>query len=282
MLKRCALFLVALVGLALLIRFMMDAGGSDGWYGLKPLFIPLAILYLNAFNSPATAILLCVAMVVVGMALQVYYWRWRIAPTIASLRMAIDELQGVHGEPGSAAVLEGIDGVMSRFGLVSRSWALYRASLIKGEDGRMRSPVPPSRYFDIKALELSGLRLRIYFELPNDFVGIGLVFTFLGLVAGLYFASKSMLSADLGDARTALVMLLHAATFKFLTSITGICLSLLISWLQRVLLDRLDEQLDELQYLLEEKLPLAGGAISIASSQAPRARTAPTLRRVEN
>ncbi len=86
----------------------------------------------------------------------------------------------------------------------------------------MAARFSPSRYFDIKSLQLAGLRLRMFLGLPNDFVGIGLVFTFLGLVAGLYFASQSMMSPDIGAARDALVLLLHAATFKFLTSITGI------------------------------------------------------------
>jgi hypothetical protein len=67
-----------------------------------------------------------------------------------------------------------------------------------------------------------------------------------------------MLSADLADARAALTMLLHAATFKFLTSITGIGISMLMGGAQRIILDQIQARLAELQILIEEMIPLRG------------------------
>ena len=70
--------------------------------------------------------------------------------------------------------------------------------------------------------------------LPNYFVGLGLVLTFLGLIAGLYFASRGMRTADMIEARAALVHLLNSATFKFLTSVAGISMSLIVSLTFRI------------------------------------------------
>jgi hypothetical protein len=126
----------------------------------------------------------------------------------------------------------------------------------------------PDLYLNARSLERAGIRLRFLQGLANDFVGIGLVFTFLGLVAGLYFASRGMLAADLGSARTALVQLLHASTFKFLTSITGIAMSLLSSWAHRLLVNRLYAQLDEVTTLVEENLPPVINAALVSAPEA--------------
>jgi hypothetical protein len=157
---------------------------------------------------------------------------------------------------------------------VSQSWLLYKATIIS-QGGHLGSQFQPAVYFNLRMLEQAGVRLRWFMSVPNDFVGLGLVFTFLGLVAGLYFASRSMMSADLKTARDALVQLLHAATFKFLTSITGIGMSLLISTIQRIMLDRLDARLSELQYALEALLPLAHIAGPAVSTMAAPTKVGP-------
>jgi hypothetical protein len=254
MVRRYILLGLLLVGIPLLIR-IFGSSASD-WESARAVYVPVARLYLFVFNSEITAVYLCLGMVVLGLGLLGYYWWQRISPAIRDLRSVTAQLQMIDGKLTGDAALFAIDNVMSRFTLVSKSWALYRATLIP-QGGRVVSQFQPALYFNMKMLEQSGVRLRSFMSLPNDFVGIGIVFTFLGLVAGLYFASRSMMSADLKTARDALVQLLHAATFKFLTSITGIGMSLLISLMQRMMLDRLEATLSELQYALEAILPLA-------------------------
>jgi hypothetical protein len=209
-------------------------------------------------------------MVVIGIGLLLYYARWKIGPVRHELGELADKLSNIREDVASEAALRRIDGSIRGESVMAKSWAIYRATLVKGEDGRISAQFPPKQYFDMGALELSGLHLRLFFGLPNDFVGIGLVFTFLGLVAGLYFASQSMMSSDIGAARDALVLLLHAATFKFLTSITGIGLSLALSWSQRIIVDRLHYALNDVQYQMERLLPLSA-APPIGSAAVPAA-----------
>lgn len=251
--KRTVTFLVVVWIFGFLARSLHHSGGTDGGW-LKAMLVPVATLYLDLFNSPSTALFLCAGMAVLAVALFLYYYLGRIAPALGELDAIAADIRRIPARPGDAGKAAALDAAMVKHPLMARAWKLYHATL--DDDGtRVSSPFPPSRYLNMRALEHAGLRLRFFLGLPNDFVGLGLIFTFLGLVAGLYFASKSMLSANLADARNALTMLLHAATFKFLTSITGIGISMVMAGAQRVLLDRLQSGLDELQYLVEERIP---------------------------
>jgi hypothetical protein len=254
MIRRYAVLGVLLVAGPLLIRLF--SASVDDLLGFRAVFVPVARLYLYIFNSEMTAVYLCLGMVMFGLGIVAYFWWQRIAPAVRDLRTVTAQLQSIDSKMSGEAKLAAIDAAISPFKLLSNSWSLYRATLIS-QDDRVASQFQPVVYFNLRMLEHAGVRLRSFLSLPNDFVGLGLVFTFLGLVAGLYFASRSMMSADLKTARDALVQLLHAATFKFLTSITGIGMSLLISLVQRMMLDRLDSRLSELQYALEALLPLA-------------------------
>ena len=254
--------IVGIAALAVLMRLGATTQ-LDAWPQVKALLIPFAQVYLDIFNSPATAILLCLAMVVAATALFLYFWRRRLAPARRDLRITASRLHALT-DTRPADLLARLDEIMGASPNLARGWTLYRRTLVRGPDGAYVSRVRPQAYFSMHALERD-LRLRVYFGLPNDFVGIGLVFTFMGLVAGIYFASRSMMSTDLAASRQALVQLLHAATFKFMTSITGIGLSLLLSWSQRALLEDIQSELMEIQFLLEQALPASAAVAGTAA-----------------
>jgi hypothetical protein len=250
--------------------------GKDS--AMKALLVPVARVFVDTFNSSTTAVLLSLAMVVAGVLILVYFWIARFAPAQRSLRAVVLELQRIEA-PVNAERLGRIDAIMARYDIVARGWALFRTTLTTRPDGLVVARMPPDRYFDMSVLERAGLRLRVFLGLPNDFVGLGLVFTFLGLVAGLYFASRSMMSTDLAAARDGLVMLLHAATFKFMTSIAGIGVSILLSWGQRILLGNIESELAEIRFLLEERLPYMEG-IPHTTAEPAAQPVAPMLRPV--
>lgn len=271
--RRIALLTFGLIAAILLLRGMIGAEGL--WEAMKPALVPVVAVYLDVFNSPATAILLCLLMIVAAVALFTGYYLQLVAPALNDLAVLATQLRNVERRPGDEAMLGQIERAMSRYPRFARAWQLYRATLVSGADGRWVSRVPPAQYFNMRMLENSGMRLRFFLGLPNDFVGLGLVFTFLGLVAGLYFASRSMMSADLAEARAALIQLLHAATFKFLTSIVGISISIVMAAAQRVMMERVQANLDEVQMLLEEALPLSPHAQGTGGAHQPK--SAPTL-----
>jgi len=66
-------------------------------------------------------------------------------------------------------------------------------------------------------------------SLPAYFTSVGLILTFIGLVVALYFASKGFRTGDMTEARAAIVQLLNAASFKFLTSVSALISALIVS-----------------------------------------------------
>lgn len=270
--QRYILLAFALIAGALLLSTTMSGGG--GWDAVKPLLVPIATVFVNMFNSPATALALCLLMVVAAVGLYASYTIGRVAPARRDLNLLRSELAAVSAPVGSEAVLSQIERAMMRHSRFQNAWRLFAVTLVPGGDGVTRSQFPPSRYFNMLMLENEGMRIRFFLGLPNDFVGLGLVFTFLGLVAGLYFASRSMMSEDLAVARVALTQLLHAATFKFLTSIVGISISLVMSAAQRLTLERLQLALDDIQFRIEAKLPPVLSAAAWHSTAQPERQAA--------
>jgi len=100
----------------------------------------------------------------------------------------------------------------------------------------------------------AGINLRFYTAVPNYLVGLGLLFTFAGLVAALYFASAGVAAPSIQEAQGALRHLLAAATFKFVTSIAGLGASIVYSSREKAQLYRFGHRLDTLCTALEQRL----------------------------
>jgi ABC-type transporter Mla subunit MlaD len=98
------------------------------------------------------------------------------------------------------------------------------------------------------------LHLRFFQAVPNYFVGTGLILTFVGLAAALFFATQGLNQADPALARQGLEKMLGAATFKFLTSIAGIVSSICIAFTYRFVSSGLEKKFDILCDRLESRL----------------------------
>ena len=93
-------------------------------------------------------------------------------------------------------------------------------------------------------------------HLPNYFVGVGLLLTFVGLVAAL----KSAESAVGGGAEQAVQGLqgvLAAAAFKFWTSIAGLLASIVLSFAFRLFTLRLEKAFSFLCRAIESRMAFA-------------------------
>ncbi|WP_062154800.1 anti-phage ZorAB system protein ZorA [Beggiatoa leptomitoformis] len=140
--------------------------------------------------------------------------------------------------------------------LLAQQWEAFRKTLILPK--KPREPIfythRPDLYFNETTLIAPRLNLRLYQSAPNIFVGIGLFFTFIGLVAALWFASQGVAAPDIEKAQQALRDLLHAATFKFITSISGLIASIVFSWREKVQLHNLQEKFHIFCHSLESHL----------------------------
>ena len=102
-------------------------------------------------------------------------------------------------------------------------------------DGKnvISSERPTTEFFSLGSWERM-MAMQWYRALPNYLVGLGLCFTFLGVVAVISLAAESLqASKDAADQTEALRQLLTAASTKFGTSLAGVLASVVYSWLFR-------------------------------------------------
>lgn len=109
----------------------------------------------------------------------------------------------------------------------------------------------PAEYFSRNSILGSQLNLPQFLAFPNYLIGLGLLFTFIGLAAALHVAQSGM-SGPSGNSQKALEDLLSVASVKFVSSIAGVGSSLVLSWFQRLRLKGFQNKLSEFVRLLEE------------------------------
>jgi hypothetical protein len=143
-----------------------------------------------------------------------------------------------------------IDGAMNRPGLMSgalaHSWRRYRKTFVIGAAPPIRSSQRPNSFFYGAVSPPTWLGFA-----ATTFVGVGLLFTFLGLVAALTFAAEGMRNSDPSGMLEAMRDLLAAAASKFVTSIAGVGLSIILNVIERVLTANLRKNVDALSSAVE-------------------------------
>ncbi|MEO1020298.1 MAG: hypothetical protein AAFY56_21810 [Pseudomonadota bacterium] len=133
----------------------------------------------------------------------------------------------------------------------------------------------PREDFNEVLFTRAGINLRLWHALPNIMVGVGLFFTFLGLIAALYFASRGVAASDIAVAQAALGDLLAAATFKFVTSVVGLGSSIVLSLSEKSQMHHFHQRVAQLCGALEARMvPLTSERLAEAQLQETRIQTA--------
>jgi archaellum component FlaC len=141
---------------------------------------------------------------------------------------------------------------------VCTAWQEFQKTLIVG--GNSQKPtviasVRPSDFFNPRRLLVQYDFVR---AIPNYFVGLGLLGTFIGLIAALTFSAKSITEAtDQESIKEALNKLLVTAGAKFYISASGLVASLLLSVVIALVIRHLHHRVREINGALEERLLFA-------------------------
>jgi ABC-type transporter Mla subunit MlaD len=143
--------------------------------------------------------------------------------------------------------------------LVLRSrWRDFADSLVVPRDrGRpLQSTARPDRWFNLGLLGSReiGLNMRYHAALPNLLVGAGLLFTFFGLAVALSSAS-GIVDGDAGARNNALRQLLDTASFKFITSLAGLFLSIVYTVIYKSQLRSVERSMEHFVDSVEERVP---------------------------
>jgi hypothetical protein len=210
----------------------------------------------NMFTLSEVAIGLSLGMILLGIGIFLYLFVVFYIPTKSKLDVLIDEVKKIKDSMDMAENFSYVNNAMREVSFVYHSWRELRKHFVfpePGTKGPIRSTVGPSEFFNMETAEEGGITIRQYSHVADSFVGIGLVFTFLGLVSGIYFAAQG-LSGSVEEAKLGLVQLLDAATFKFMTSIAGVAIATLFTIGYHKIYHNLQMGFVELSTLLEARI----------------------------
>lgn len=185
-------------------------------------------------------------------------FRRRLRPVLQGLEEA---LRVIEEAPSPNALHDRFSTINQRLAsnpVIGEAWRAFVGTLVPvpGQEGVLGATRRPREDLNESILTGAGINLRFYTAVPNYLVGLGLLFTFAGLVAALYFASAGVAAASIQEAQAALRHLLGAATFKFVTSIAGLGASIVYSSREKTHLYRFAHRLDALCTALEQRLVL--------------------------
>ncbi len=208
----------------------------------------------DLFTHSEMAIGLAGGMILVGILIFLYLLVVFYIPAKAKLEQLIDDVKNINDTLDMSAKINDIDRMMNTALVTRYSWNSWKKYFIFADKNQaIHTTTPASEFFNIDTMEEGGVSIKSYSHVADSFVGIGLVFTFLGLVSGIYFAAKG-LSGDAEQAKQGLVQLLDAATFKFMTSIAGVGIAVLFTIGYNKIIHKLEIAFIELSTLLEERI----------------------------
>ncbi|PWG03514.1 anti-phage ZorAB system protein ZorA [Sphingosinicella humi] len=207
----------------------------------------------GVFGFPLTPLILCGFIVF-------YAWRSykeasvRLSQFESSLGQLASALSTSNDAQQFAASVEEVNERFADDPFVGDAWAAYSAELYVDErTGSLRSPLHPSDYFNERLYRRGKVNLRAFEATPNILVGIGLFFTFLGLVAALLIA-RDGITADLNESKEALRQLLGASAVKFLTSVAALACSLCFARAMNGRMAVAEGMLEDINHCLERRV----------------------------
>jgi len=242
---RCLRIFVAAISLLLIglsIRISqspdwMNALGEFGTAIAHPIILPI----VNLINQPAFVYIASAVILLSALCVIAYYALVVIRPQILAVERAEQEVRvlPLRSDSDWRSANAELDIILKRNGVMLSPWVTY---LQESSDLRRL----PSRRFALyaEADPSSTLHARagMMAALPSYYTTIGLILTFVGLVVALYFASRGFRSGDMGEARQAIIHLLNASAFKFLTSVASLVSALFISLTHRLCAIRLRDR----------------------------------------
>ncbi|GIU46495.1 anti-phage ZorAB system protein ZorA [Shewanella algidipiscicola] len=176
------------------------------------------------------------------------------------LQPAIDHLSRIENADAMPAEFYELEETITESPVMRNPWREFNeVLLLPGEHHLTERDVivntrRPQQFFSDQTIIRPHLDVRYFNSVPNKLTGLGILGTFLGLVAGIYLASSGIGSNDIDEAKEALSHLLDGASLAFLTSIAGLITSMIFSWREKKNSHKLKGLLNQWNDLLEERL----------------------------
>lgn len=192
---------------------------------------PVTSFVVAVFSMPGAALLMAAAILVFAIGLILQSGHFEYTPLRDDLDRRTEVLDGLSGDR-QKAFAENFEAIDKRLGgaahpALELGWAHYRSQLTPTDDGRLAASIHAADVFDHADTPARTLEWW-----ANLMVAIGLVITFMGIVAALTEATAAM-APDAGGSggaamQGALIHLLTIAATKFWTSIAGVLASIIL------------------------------------------------------
>lgn len=181
------------------------------------------------FKDDAFPLVLAAAILASFAVMLLAYLLFIVSPILRALRKARKFVES-HDERSFAKNFHEVSQRLESDRLIGHAYSEFRETLVepKLDEGIVQNTTRPHTFINYNCALDKSTALRLMPHIPNYFVGVGLLLTFVGLVAALYFANNSV-GGDASEAVEGLRNLLAAATFKFWTSIAGLLSSIALS-----------------------------------------------------
>lgn len=202
------------------------------------------------FEDELSSILTIIA-VVIAVGIFIYGW-FRGQKMIKDLNALDQGLESAHSllndvSSGNEFYLEFEEknSLLKMVNVLGPTWRSYSRSLVRSDErGIIGAPKASADFFNYDLLYAPELHLRRHEAIPNQLVGIGLFFTFVGLALSLGIASAG-LEGDVETAKNSLIALMSASAMKFATSIAAILSALVFTHFKNKKLAELHTLIDQ-------------------------------------
>lgn len=189
-----------------------------------------------------------------------FYWVVKFSratrPIGANLKSAIEVLKSFPDGKNLRANFSKFDTSLRSNPTMKNAWREFSETLVLGEDADadIRNVYDAQMFFSEQSVVASYLDLSHWRAVPNYLTGLGILFTFAGLVAGIHMAQAGLVQSDPEIVNEALGRLLEGASVAFLTSLVGLVSSIFFSGLLHRKLHRIRLDLAVWNDLLDARL----------------------------
>lgn len=181
---------------------------------------------------------------------------------LAAVQMGVNRgIRTVEATASRQNFFEQFESVSDQFAKQStfaNAWGEFaKTVIIDGSRQIVRITRRPQEFFSERSLVAPRINLRLYNAMPGYLISLGLFFTFIGLVAAIAVAAQGLgTSTTVEQTQASLVNLLDIASLKFISSVAGISLSIILSFVQKAIQNRVNLRIHQFNDVVEARTQL--------------------------
>ena len=214
------------------------------------------LAYLSQFVLSVEGVITACASIVIFALWATISFSVRITPIIRTMKKANSKISEYDGELTFAENYEDFNTWVADVPLLKSPWQEFTETLILESGEKIKNTDDAETFFNEATIISPSVNLRFYSSLSNIITGTGILGTFIGLVFGVYEAAEkiTVTSTNYVPPEEAMKGLLTGASLAFMTSISGLGMSIIFSWYEKHFSNRANNLVRQWNLSLDERL----------------------------